>query len=77
MFLKKRRFKTYHLHKSILPCLYPLLKRFYSGSIYVVFGIVTALNMSAMLCSVSLLYLKDRLYTSFTSVNTKRSWKSV
>ena len=41
---------------------YPLLKKFYLGSIYGGFGIVTALDMSAMLWNVSPLYIKDHLY---------------
>ena len=32
------------------------------GSFYVVFGVVTALNMGAMQWNVSLLYTKDHLY---------------
>ena len=68
--LKERWFKTYSLQKydpSIHPSIpypNPLLKRFYLGSINVVFGIVTALNMGAMLWNVSLLYTKDYLYSS-------------
>ena len=39
-----------------------LLKRFYVGSVYVGFGIVTALRKRAMLWNVSVLYIKDNLY---------------
>ena len=40
---------------------YPLLKRVYLGSVYIVFGIVTALNVSTVLWNVSMLYIKDPL----------------
>ena len=52
--------------RSINPSIsyfYPQLKRFYLGSIYVVFGIVTALNMNVMLWDVSLLYINDHQYS--------------
>ena len=38
------------------------MKAFYLGSVYLGFGVMTALNMSAMLRSVSLPYIKDYLY---------------
>ena len=41
---------------------YPLLKRFYLGSNYVVFGIGTAFNLSALLLNEPLLSTKDHLY---------------
>ena len=56
------------IHPSI-PYPYSLLKRFYLGSIYVGFGIVTALNMSAMLWNVFLLHTKDHLYLMFMLPN--------
>ena len=46
---------------------YPLLKRFHLGFVYVVFGILTALNMSVILWNLSLLYIKYHLYTSMYS----------
>ena len=47
-----------------VPYPYPLLKRFYLGFIYVVLGIVTALNMNAVFWKLSLLYIKGRLYSN-------------
>ena len=56
------------IHPSI-PYHYQLQKRFYIGYIDVGFVIVTALNMSAMLRNVSLLYTKDHLYITTQKSN--------
>ena len=56
--------QNYNLQKTIHPSIsypYSLLKMFHLGSVYVGFGKVTALDMSAMLWYVSLLYTKDHL----------------
>ena len=56
------------IHPSI-PYPYPLLKWFYIGSIYVGFGIVTALNVSTILWNVSLLHTKDHQYNVYKNEN--------
>ena len=71
--VKYRWFKAYILLPSIpFPC--PLLKRFYSDSIYVDFDlVVTAFKVNAMLWNLSLLYIEDHLYCYVKIIEFYRS----
>ena len=54
------------IHPSIHSLSLPTVEEVLKGSTYVVFGVVTALNMSAMLLNVLLFYIKVPLYIVYT-----------